>query len=61
MVSNDIFYVFLISNLEIEFLKKEDPTNESGVGILLNHEVPKHRMIDENGGFGPKWVEMKFL
>ena len=38
--SNDIFYAFLISNLEIEFFKKEDPTNESGLGILLHHEVP---------------------
>ena len=53
MVSNDIFYAFLISNLEIEFLKKEDPMNESGLGILLHHEVPKRRMIGENGSFGP--------
>ena len=53
MVGNDIFYAFLISNLEIEFLKKEDPTNESGLGILLHHEVPKHRMISENGGLDP--------
>ena len=52
MVSNDIFYAFLISNLEIEFLK-ENPTNESGLGILLHHEVPKRKMITENGGFGP--------
>ena len=35
MVSNDIFYAFLVSNLKIEFLKKEDPKNESGLGILL--------------------------
>ena len=44
---------FFISNLVIEFFKKEDPTNESGLGILLHHEVPKHRMIGENGGFVP--------
>ena len=48
MVNNDIFYAFLISNLEIEFLKKEDPMNESGLGILLRHEVPKRRMIGES-------------
>jgi len=53
MVSNDIFYAFLVLNLEIKFLKKEDPTNESGLGILLHHEVPKRRMIGENDGFGP--------
>ena len=53
MVNNDIFYAFLVSNLEIEFLRKEDPKNESGLGILLHHEVPKRRMIGENGGFGP--------
>ena len=27
MVNNDIFYAFLISNLEIEFLKNQDPMN----------------------------------
>ena len=53
MVSNDIFYAFLISNLEIKFLK-EDPTNESGLGILLKHEVSKYRMINEDGDFRPK-------
>ena len=44
---------FFISNLKIEFLKKEDPTNESGLGILLHHEVPKRRMISANYGFRP--------
>ena len=53
MVSNDIFHAFLVWNLEIKFLKKEDPTNELGLGILLHHEVPKHRIIGENGDFGP--------
>ena len=53
IVSNDIFYAFLISNLEIEFLKKENLTNKSGLGILLHHEVPKCRMIGENGSFEP--------
>ena len=47
------FLHLLISNLEIEFLKKENPTNESGLGILLHHEVPERRMIGENCGFGP--------
>ena len=31
----------------------EDPTNKSGLGILLHHEVPKCRMIGQNFGFGP--------
>ena len=53
MVNNDIFYALLVSNLKIKFLKKKDPTNESGLGILLHHEVPKRRMIGENDGFGP--------
>jgi len=53
MVSNDIFYACLVSNLEIKFLKKEDPTNESGLGILLHYEVPKRRIIGENGDFVP--------
>ena len=37
MASYDIIYAFLISNLMIEFLKKEDPMNELGLGILLHH------------------------
>ena len=47
------FYAFLVSNLEIKFLKKEDPMNESGLGILLHYEVPKRKMIDENCDFEP--------
>jgi len=54
MVSDNFFYAFLILNIEIEFLKKEDLTNESGLGIFLKHEVPKHKMIGENCDFGPK-------
>ena len=44
---------FLSRISRINFLKKEDPTNKSGLGILLHHEVPKRRMIGENCGFGP--------
>ena len=51
MVSRNVFCAFFVSNLEIKFLKEEDPTNESGFGILLKHEVSKCRMIDEDGGF----------
>ena len=47
-------YTFLISNLEIEFLKKEDPTNESGLDILLVQEISECRLVGEYGGFGPK-------
>jgi len=36
-------------------LKKKDPTNELGLNMLLNHEVPKRRMIGEDGDFQPKW------
>jgi len=54
MVSDNIFYTLFVSNFKIKFLKKEDPMNESGLGILLKHEVPKRRMIGEDGGFRPK-------
>ena len=47
------FTPFFTSNLEIEFLKKKDLMNESGLGILLHYEVPKNRMISENCDFGP--------
>ena len=40
MANDNISYAFLISNFE--FLKKEDPTNELGIGILLKYEVPKN-------------------
>jgi len=51
MVSDNIFYAIFVSNFEIKFLKKEDPTNKSGLGILLKHKVPKRRIISEDGGF----------
>ena len=51
--STTIFSTLSYPNLEIKFLKKEDPTNESGLGILLHHEIPKRRMISENGDFEP--------
>ena len=51
MVGDNIFYVLFFSNLEIKFLKKKNLTNESGLGILLKYEVPKRRMISEDGGF----------
>ena len=37
MVSNDIFYAFLVSNLEIKFLKKEDPTNELASFFIMRY------------------------
>jgi len=52
--STTTFSMLFYLNFEIEFLKEEDPTNESGLGFLLHHEVPKRRMIGENYGFGPK-------
>ena len=51
---HDIFYVFLVLNLEIKFLKKEDPKNELGLGILLMHEISECRMVSEYGDCGPK-------
>jgi len=61
MVGSNIFYAFLISNFEIKFLKEKDLMSELGLSILLHHEVPKHRMIGENYGFGSKQVGMEFL
>ena len=31
------------------------------LGILLKYEVPKHRMIGEDGGFRPKKIGTEFL
>ena len=60
MVNNDIFYALFISNLKIKFLKKEDPTNESGLGILFHHKVPKRRMIGEMVVFDPSRYGQNF-
>jgi len=35
MIDDDVFYALFVLNLEIKFLKKKNPMNESGVGILL--------------------------
>jgi len=51
MISDNVFYALFVLNLEIKFLKKKDPMNESGFDILLKHEVSKCRMIDEDDGF----------
>ena len=42
MVGDDIFDTLLISNFEIKLLKEEDPTDESGLRILLEHKVSNH-------------------
>jgi len=49
MVSDNVFYAIFLLNLEIKFLKKEDPKN--GLGILLKHKVPKRRVITEDDEF----------
>ena len=56
MVGDNIFYALFVSNIEIKLLKKKDPVNESGLGILLKHEVSKREIISEDGGFRPKYV-----
>ena len=38
IVGDNIFYALYVLNFKIKFLK-EDLTNESGLGILLKHEV----------------------
>ena len=53
MIGGNIFFVLFISNLKIKFLKKKDPTNESGLVIFLKHEISKRRMISEDGSFDP--------
>jgi len=61
VISDDIFDILFISNFEIKFLKKEDPTNELGLRILLKNLVSKRRMFGEYGGVGPKYVWTKFF
>jgi len=53
MVGDNIIYALLASNIVIKFLKKKDPANESGLGILLKHEVSKHKMIGKDDSFRP--------
>jgi len=53
MVGDNIFYALFVSNIEIKFLKKKDPVNESDLGILPKHEVSKHKMIGEDDSFQP--------
>jgi len=39
MVGDDILDTLFISNFEIKLLKEEDPTDELGLHILLEHKV----------------------
>jgi len=53
VIDDDVFDTLFISNFEIKLLKEEDPMNESGIHVLLEHKVSKCGMVCEYGGFGP--------
>jgi len=38
----------------VKLLKKEDPTDELGLRVLLEHKVSKCRMVSEYDHFGHK-------
>ena len=54
VISDDVFGTLFISNFEIKLLKGEEPTDESGLHVLLEHKVSKCEMVGEYCGFGPK-------
>ena len=49
-----MFSTLFISNFVIKLLKKEDPTDELGLRVLLEYKVSKCKMVSEYGRFGHK-------
>ena len=52
---------FLISNFQIKFLKKKDPTNQPRLSILLAKQITKCCMISEHYHLCTNEVRPKFV
>ena len=50
-----------ILDLQVEFLKEEDPPNKSSLGILLGEKVLQSRMVCEDYDVRPYQVCTKFV
>ena len=48
MIHNNILHPLFILDLQVEFLKEENPLNEPSLGILLGEKVFQSRMVCEN-------------
>ena len=48
MIRHNILHSFFISDLQVEFLEQEDPSNKPSLGILLGEKVLQSRMVYED-------------
>ena len=61
MIRNNILHPLFILDLQVEFLKEEDPPNKSSLGILLGEKVLQGRMVCEDYNVRPYQVCTKFV
>jgi len=61
MVSNKVLKTFLISNLTIKFLQKQDPPYKSRLSIRLRKKVLKSKVVSIDNHIRPNQVRSKLL
>jgi hypothetical protein len=61
MIGHNILHPLLITNLNIELLKKKDPTNQSWFSILLSQEILDGRVIGVNNDLRVHDVRSEFF
>jgi hypothetical protein len=61
MIGHNILHPLLITNFNIELLKKKDPTNQSWFSILLRQDVLDGRVIGVNNDLPVHDVRSEFF
>jgi hypothetical protein len=61
MIDHNILHPLLITNFNIELLKKKDPTDQSWFSILLSQEILDGRMIGVNNDLRVHDVRSEFF
>ena len=61
MICNNILHPLFILDLQVEFLKEENPSNKPSLGIFLGEKVLQSRMVCEDDDVRPHQVCTKFV
>jgi hypothetical protein len=61
MIGHNILHPLLITNFNIELLKKKDPMNQSSFSILLNQKILDGRVIGVNNDLRVHDVRSEFF
>jgi hypothetical protein len=61
MIGHNILHTLLITNFNIELLKKKDPMNQPWFNILLSQEILDGRVIGVNNDLRVHDVRLEFF